>query len=74
MTSELRVVGSLVVRASDLRPEGMGSMPPNTLRVRMEYVLLKSVGPKSCGLNHECRGLESISLLFSSMPKLWRWR
>ncbi|GFW25801.1 hypothetical protein TNCV_1310611 [Trichonephila clavipes] len=27
-------VGSLVVRASDSRPEGLGSMPPNTLGVR----------------------------------------
>ncbi|GFU30494.1 uncharacterized protein TNCV_1687511 [Trichonephila clavipes] len=41
-------VGSLVVRASDFRPEGLGSMPvpPNTLRVHTEYVLVKSVGPK----------------------------
>ncbi|GFV78310.1 hypothetical protein TNCV_94701 [Trichonephila clavipes] len=39
-------VGSLVVRASDSRPEGLGSMPmpSNTLRVHTEYVLVKSVG------------------------------
>ncbi|GFW30126.1 uncharacterized protein TNCV_1054371 [Trichonephila clavipes] len=38
-------------------------MPPNTLRVYTEYLLVKSVGPKvSCGLNHECRRLENISL------------
>ncbi|GFV53654.1 uncharacterized protein TNCV_1042611 [Trichonephila clavipes] len=48
-------VGSIVVRASDSRPEGLGSMPPNTLRVHTEYVLVKSVGPKSCGLSHERR-------------------
>ncbi|GFY19756.1 uncharacterized protein TNCV_4649281 [Trichonephila clavipes] len=30
-------------------------MPPNTLRVHMEYVLVKSEDPKSCGLNHECK-------------------
>ncbi|GFU42441.1 uncharacterized protein TNCV_4555731 [Trichonephila clavipes] len=30
-------------------------MPPNTLRVHMEYVLVKSVGPKSCGLSHDHR-------------------
>ncbi|GFV15800.1 hypothetical protein TNCV_987831 [Trichonephila clavipes] len=36
-------------------------MPPNTLRVHTEYVLVKSVGPKSCGLSHERRGLENIS-------------
>ncbi|GFW51552.1 hypothetical protein TNCV_4212301 [Trichonephila clavipes] len=68
-----RAVGSLVVRASDSRPDGLGSMPvpPNTFRV-MEYALVKSMGPKSCGLNHECRGLENISLPFSSIPTLWR--
>ncbi|GFS57737.1 hypothetical protein TNCV_2908541 [Trichonephila clavipes] len=49
-------------------------MPPNTLRVHTEYVLVKSVGPKSCGLSHEHRGLENISLPFSPMQKLWRWR
>ncbi|GFV48933.1 uncharacterized protein TNCV_257581, partial [Trichonephila clavipes] len=48
-------VGSLVVRASDSRPEGLGSMPPTTLRVHTEYGLVKSVGPKSCGLSHERR-------------------
>ncbi|GFY35910.1 uncharacterized protein TNCV_4842821 [Trichonephila clavipes] len=30
-------------------------MPPNTLRVHTEYVLVKSVGLKSCGLSHERR-------------------
>ncbi|GFS51467.1 uncharacterized protein TNCV_549221 [Trichonephila clavipes] len=30
-------------------------MPPNTLRVHTEYVFVKSVGPKSCGLSHERR-------------------
>ncbi|GFY30240.1 hypothetical protein TNCV_3091471 [Trichonephila clavipes] len=49
-------------------------MPPNTLRVHTEYVLVKTVGPKSCGLSHERRRLENISLPFSSMKKLWRWR
>ncbi|GFX98508.1 hypothetical protein TNCV_1500861 [Trichonephila clavipes] len=34
-------------RASDTRPEaGLGPMPPNTLRVHTEYVLVKSVGSK----------------------------
>ncbi|GFX67506.1 hypothetical protein TNCV_3463951 [Trichonephila clavipes] len=36
----------VVVRASDYRPEGLGSMPLNTFRVHTEYVLVKSVGPK----------------------------
>ncbi|GFT73584.1 hypothetical protein TNCV_4021831 [Trichonephila clavipes] len=49
-------------------------MPPNTLRVHTKYMLVKSVGPKSCGLSHECRGLKNIALPFSSMQKLWRWR
>ncbi|GFW35897.1 uncharacterized protein TNCV_1927281 [Trichonephila clavipes] len=35
-----------MVRASDSRPEGLGSMPPSTLQVHMEYVLVKLVGPK----------------------------
>ncbi|GFU65643.1 uncharacterized protein TNCV_635661 [Trichonephila clavipes] len=44
----LPAVGSLMVTASDSRPEGLGSMPgpPNTLRVHTEYVLVKSEGPK----------------------------
>ncbi|GFT92475.1 hypothetical protein TNCV_1053771 [Trichonephila clavipes] len=55
-------VGSLVVRASDPRPETRGRcpMPPNTLRVHTEHVLVKSVGPKSCGLSHERRGLKKF--------------
>ncbi|GFY14378.1 uncharacterized protein TNCV_1021431 [Trichonephila clavipes] len=36
-----KAVGSQVVRASHSRPEVMGSMPPNTLRVHTEYVLVK---------------------------------
>ncbi|GFX80196.1 uncharacterized protein TNCV_2642121 [Trichonephila clavipes] len=44
-------------------------MPPNTLRVHTEYVLVKSVGLKPCGLSHERRGLENITLPFSSMHK-----
>ncbi|GFU88525.1 uncharacterized protein TNCV_4442021 [Trichonephila clavipes] len=44
----MRAVNSLVVRAPDSGLEGLGSMPvpPNTLRVHTEYVLVKSVGPK----------------------------
>ncbi|GFU55077.1 hypothetical protein TNCV_425841 [Trichonephila clavipes] len=49
-------------------------MPPNTLRVHTEYMLVKSVGPQSCGLSHERRGLENISLPFSSIQNLWRLR
>ncbi|GFV05083.1 hypothetical protein TNCV_222981 [Trichonephila clavipes] len=63
-------VGRLVVRASDSRPEGLGSMPPNTLRVHTEYVLVKSVGLKSCGLSNERRGLDNISLSFSSITEI----
>ncbi|GFX56509.1 uncharacterized protein TNCV_74551 [Trichonephila clavipes] len=52
-----RAMGSLVIRASDSKLDGLGSMPmpPNTLRVYTEYVLVKSVGPKSSGLSHERR-------------------
>ncbi|GFY12020.1 hypothetical protein TNCV_4975201 [Trichonephila clavipes] len=32
-----KTVGSLVVRASDSLPEGLGSMPPNTLRVHTDF-------------------------------------
>ncbi|GFT74358.1 uncharacterized protein TNCV_539171 [Trichonephila clavipes] len=41
-------VGSLVVRAPDSGPEGLGSMPvpPNTLRVHTGYVLVHGVRPK----------------------------
>ncbi|GFW13849.1 uncharacterized protein TNCV_2097301 [Trichonephila clavipes] len=45
---EIVAVDSLVVRAPDSRPEGLGSMPvpPNTPKLHTEYVLVKSVGPK----------------------------
>ncbi|GFS47674.1 transposable element Tcb1 transposase [Trichonephila clavipes] len=41
-----RAVDSLVVRTSDSRPKGLGSMPvpPNTLRVHTEFVLVKIGG------------------------------
>ncbi|GFV36538.1 hypothetical protein TNCV_2260571 [Trichonephila clavipes] len=47
-------VVSLVVRASDSRPESLGSMPDAT-KYPPEYVLVKSVGLKSCDLSHEFR-------------------
>ncbi|GFV32389.1 hypothetical protein TNCV_1676751 [Trichonephila clavipes] len=64
-------VSSLVVRAPDSGPEGLGSMPvpPNTLRVHTEYVLVKSVGPKVLWAESRVQGeLEKISLQFSSTP------
>ncbi|GFX55291.1 hypothetical protein TNCV_3968451 [Trichonephila clavipes] len=69
-------VGSLVFRASDSRPEGMGSMPNATKyppRKTWSTCSLNQWVRKSCGLNHECRGLENIFLHFSSMPRLCRW-
>ncbi|GFV87287.1 uncharacterized protein TNCV_4032591 [Trichonephila clavipes] len=48
-TLEPWAMSSLVVRASDSKPVGLGSMPdapPNTLRVHTEYVLIKSMGLK----------------------------
>ncbi|GFX90595.1 uncharacterized protein TNCV_3194131 [Trichonephila clavipes] len=55
-----RAVGSLVVRAPDSRPEGLGSMsvPPNILRVLLEYVLVKSVGPKVLWAESRVQGTE----------------
>ncbi|GFW88757.1 uncharacterized protein TNCV_4972501 [Trichonephila clavipes] len=47
-------VGSLVV-SPDRKVWVRCPMPPNTLRVHVEYVLVKSVGPKSCGLSRERR-------------------
>ncbi|GFU94675.1 hypothetical protein TNCV_4210021 [Trichonephila clavipes] len=47
--SRVRVlVPQKTVRASDFRPEGLGSMPEatKTLRVHAEYVLVKSLSPK----------------------------
>ncbi|GFV65238.1 transposable element Tc3 transposase [Trichonephila clavipes] len=46
-------VGSLVDRASDSKLEGLGSMPDASEYT--EYVLIKSVGPKSYGLSPERR-------------------
>ncbi|GFU90009.1 protein charlatan [Trichonephila clavipes] len=39
-------------------------MPPNTLRVHTEYVLVKSVGPLSCVLSHERRDWRISPLQF----------
>ncbi|GFX01975.1 hypothetical protein TNCV_371641 [Trichonephila clavipes] len=68
-------VGSLVVRASDSRLEGLGSMPPNTLRVHMKYILDKSVGSSVLwAVATETPGAEKYFLPLYLMPKLWRWR
>ncbi|GFU57187.1 DUF4817 domain-containing protein [Trichonephila clavipes] len=68
-------VASLVVRASDSRPEGLGSMPYPTKYLPSTHGVLARLisGSDSLarGLNHKCKGLENISLPFSSMPKLW---
>ncbi|GFV69530.1 transposable element Tcb1 transposase [Trichonephila clavipes] len=48
-------------------------VPPNTLRVHTDYVLVKSVGPKVMWTESRVQEkIEKISLHFSSMPKLWR--
>ncbi|GFT73040.1 hypothetical protein TNCV_1977271 [Trichonephila clavipes] len=49
-------MGSLVVRASDSRPEGLCLMPDatNPLRVHTEYVFVKLVGHrKTCGQSQQ---------------------
>ncbi|GFT75754.1 hypothetical protein TNCV_3125491 [Trichonephila clavipes] len=38
-------MGSLVVKASDSRPEGLDSMPPNTLRAYSESGVSPSIVP-----------------------------
>ncbi|GFV44837.1 uncharacterized protein TNCV_563861 [Trichonephila clavipes] len=43
-------------------------MTRNTLRVQTEYVLVTSVGPKSCGLSHERREWR----IFPSPSVPWR--
>ncbi|GFY11445.1 hypothetical protein TNCV_3182841 [Trichonephila clavipes] len=69
-------MSSLMARASDSRPEDLGSMPvpPNTLRVHTECVLVKSVDPKVLWADSRLQGLEKISIPFSSMSKFVRWR
>ncbi|GFY07140.1 hypothetical protein TNCV_276871 [Trichonephila clavipes] len=70
ITHSVRAVDSLVVRASDSRPEGLGSMPDAT-----KYP--PSTHGGTCSLNQWVRSLvgrvtsagrlENISLPFSSM-------
>ncbi|GFU99663.1 hypothetical protein TNCV_4083841 [Trichonephila clavipes] len=67
-------VGSLVVRAPDRKAWvrcPYHQIPSEYTRSRFS---LNQWVRQSCGLNHECRELEKISLPFSSTPKLWRWR
>ncbi|GFX01171.1 hypothetical protein TNCV_4581371 [Trichonephila clavipes] len=61
-------VGSLVVRASDSRPKGLGSMPPNNLRVHadlhaeiveVEMVIKPNDRRTSCPCHDEFRGPRS---------------
>ncbi|GFS68049.1 RNase H domain-containing protein [Trichonephila clavipes] len=47
-------------------------MPPNTLQVHTEYMLVKSEGPQSCGLSHECRDWRIFTSPSVSMQKLRR--
>ncbi|GFW39068.1 uncharacterized protein TNCV_1830601 [Trichonephila clavipes] len=63
-------MGSLVVRASDFRPEGLGSMPPNTLRVHTENVIVKSVGPKVLWAESRVEGTGEYFLPIQSHGKI----
>ncbi|GFY00467.1 uncharacterized protein TNCV_1665061 [Trichonephila clavipes] len=60
INSNKEPVGSLVVKALDSRPDSLGSMPvpPNTLRVHMEYVLVKSVDTKVLWAESRVQGTE----------------
>ncbi|GFX53084.1 hypothetical protein TNCV_1655431 [Trichonephila clavipes] len=52
-------------------------MPPNTLRVHTEYVLVKSLGPKvlwAVAAEPTSAGSGEYSPPSSSRPKLWVWR
>ncbi|GFX89098.1 uncharacterized protein TNCV_2853971 [Trichonephila clavipes] len=49
-------------------------MPPNTLRVHTEYVLVKSVGSKVLWTESRVQGTGKHFPPFRSMPKLWRWK
>ncbi|GFV61120.1 uncharacterized protein TNCV_2099951 [Trichonephila clavipes] len=55
---EGKAVGSLVVRAPYSGLEGLGSMPvpPNTLQVHTEYMLVKSGGPKDLWAESRVQG------------------
>ncbi|GFW32187.1 uncharacterized protein TNCV_2602131 [Trichonephila clavipes] len=57
---ERDTVGGLVARVSDSRPESLDSMPvpPNTLRVHTEYLLVKPVGPKVLWAESRVQGTE----------------
>ncbi|GFY07822.1 uncharacterized protein TNCV_4287581 [Trichonephila clavipes] len=65
-----RTVGSLVVRAGESRPEGLGSMPPNTLRVHTEYALVKSVGSKVLWAESRVQGTGEYFPLLQSHGKI----
>ncbi|GFV44293.1 hypothetical protein TNCV_4117701 [Trichonephila clavipes] len=67
--STLWAVGNLVVRASNSRPKSLGSMPDADKYPRSTSSLNQWVR-KSCGLYHECRGLENISLPLQSHGKI----
>ncbi|GFX89064.1 hypothetical protein TNCV_2853631 [Trichonephila clavipes] len=70
-------MNSLVVGASDSRPEGLGSMLDATEYPTSTHVLVKSVGPKvlwAVSAETTEAGGWSIFLSSGSMPKLGRWR
>ncbi|GFW23858.1 hypothetical protein TNCV_945431 [Trichonephila clavipes] len=68
-------VGSLVVRESASRPEGLGSLPDapkypfpphtSTLVARARQNSGSEILVDGCSINHGCRGLENISLPYS---------
>ncbi|GFT04431.1 hypothetical protein TNCV_1929511 [Trichonephila clavipes] len=74
-SKSIRAVGSLVVKASESRPDGLGSMPDPSEYTRNACSLNQTVR-KSCGWSQQkplAPGLENIPLPSSSMSKLWRW-
>ncbi|GFW35472.1 hypothetical protein TNCV_3071001 [Trichonephila clavipes] len=73
-----KTISSLEIRASDSLESGRLEFDVRCRQIPSEYTRstcsLNQWVQKSCGPNHESRGLENISLPFSSMPKFWRWR
>ncbi|GFV96449.1 uncharacterized protein TNCV_2943821 [Trichonephila clavipes] len=62
----ISAVRSLVVRAPNSEPQGLGSkpVPPNTFRVNTEYVFVKLVGPKVLWAESQVHGTGEYFLRF----------
>ncbi|GFT30407.1 hypothetical protein TNCV_2377001 [Trichonephila clavipes] len=57
-----------LVKASDSRPKGLGSMPSNTLRFDTEHVSLNQWDRKSCGLTEQKPRVQGAGEYFPPPP------